>query len=336
MKKRANLRDVAQRAGVSVATVSRVMNTPARVSPETRTRVETAMSDLRFTPSAAARAINTGRTQTVAALLPTLANSTFARFAGGLEARLGAFGYSLVVATTGEDPEVELAKARQMLNIGAEAIIVTGASQSADFRSFVERHTVPTVSVSLFQEDAWLPTIGYDNQKAVRLALDHLRQLGHRDIAVVHGSKDNNDRTRVRLEALNQAEAAAKGDLSFRYFEAPFSVQGGAEATTRLLQQRGAETAVLAFTDVLASGVINCLHNNGLKVPQDFTVMGMEDLPSSASLYPSLTTVHLPVRRMGEQAAEALAQWLDHGMRPSHQELPIELAVRSSSAPVTG
>ena len=331
MKKRANLRDVAQRAGVSVATVSRVMNTPARVSPDTRNRVEAAMSDLRFTPSAAARAINTGRTQTVAALLPTLANSTFARFADGLEARLGAFGLSLVVATTGEDPEVELARARQMLNIGAEAIIVTGASQSADFRAFVERHMVPTVSVSLFQQDAWLPTIGYDNQKAVLLALDHLMQLGHHKIAVVHGPHGHNDRTRIRLEALKQAEAAANGALTFRYFEAPFSVQGGSEAAARLLAQRGDETAVLAFTDVLAGGVIHRLHSQGLKVPQDFSVVGMEDLPSSASLYPPLTTVHLPVRRMGEQAAEALAQWLDNGIRPDHQELPIELAARSSS-----
>ena len=331
MKKRANLRDVAQRAGVSVATVSRVMNTPTRVSPETRSRVEAAMSDLRFTPSAAARSINTGRTQTVAALLPTLANSTFARFADGLEARLGAFGYSLVVATTGEDPETELAKARQMLNIGAEAIIVTGASQTEEFRSFVARHTVPTVSVSLFQEDAWLPTIGYDNQKAVIQALDHLRQLGHRHIAVVYGPKENNDRTRVRLETLKQAEAAAGGTLSFRFVETQFSVQGGAEAAAHLLDQRGSETAVLAFTDVLASGVINGLHSKGLRVPQDFSVVGMEDLPSSASLYPPLTTVHLPVRRMGEQAAEALAQWLDHGIRPDHQELPTELAARSSS-----
>jgi LacI family transcriptional regulator len=186
-KKRSNLRDVAKAAGVSVATVSRVLNAPALVSGETRDRVLSVIETLHFVPSAAARAINSGRTRMVGALVPTLDNAIFARFLSSLEEGLGNFGLSLVVATTDGNDETEAAKAERLVNIGVEALIVSGITHSARFDELIQRTQLPAVATSYFDPAYHLPTVGYDNAAAAALALDHLIALGHRDIASFMG-----------------------------------------------------------------------------------------------------------------------------------------------------
>ena len=327
-RKRANLRDVANAAGVSVATVSRVMNAPETVAEKTRKRVEEAMNSLHWVPSAAARAINTGRTRFVGALVPTLDNAIFARVLASLESRLAAHRLSLVVATTENDPDQEAKKAKELVDIGAEGLIVSGITHAPEFYSLIERCQLPAISTSFYDSDYRLPTIGYDNAAAARTALTHLTDLGHRRIAVVHGPSASNDRTRARIAGLEGHSPQV--DLSF--FEVQLSIAGGCDAGRGILQAAVQPSAILCLSDVLASGVLFELQRQGVSVPQKKSLMGLDDLPGSAHLFPELTTVHLPVSRMGAAAADAIAAWVETQKVPGACLLRSDLIIRASTA----
>lgn len=326
-RKRANLRDVAAEAGVSVATVSRVMNTPDSVAEPTRTRVEQAMAQLRWVPSAAARAINSGRTRFVGALVPTLDHDIFARVLAGMERQLATHRLSLVVATTGGDPDVEAEKAKGLVDIGAEGLVVTGRAHADAFYKLIERCQLPAVATSCHDPDYLLPTIGYDNGGAAQTALDHLGQLGHKRIAVLHGPSASNDRTQARIAALRQRTDAF--DLSFH--ETELSISGGC-ASVRDIWQGLRPTALLCLSDVIANGALLELQRAGVSVPGHVSVVGLDDLPGSTHLYPALTTIHLPVVRMGERAADAIATWVETQTRPTSCLLDFNLVVRESTA----
>lgn len=324
-KKRANLRDVAAASGCSVATVSRVLNTPSRVREETRLRVERAIAELSFVPSAAARAINRGRTNVFGALIPALDNTVFARTLTGMERAFGKRGLSLVVAATQGDPMSETEKAKQLIDIGVEGLLVTGVTHGADFEELIDRTKVPTVAISYFDPAYRLPTIGYSNRDAAREALDYLIGLGHRSVAVVHGPAQENDRVRARLFGLTQPKHPAELTL----FETEFSVTGGGAAAARI--DPGAFDAVLCLSDVLAIGLLSELRRRGVSVPDQLSVMGLDDLEISRVVSPRLSTVRLPADEMGARAAEALADWVETDIRPEPIFLTTELKPREST-----
>lgn len=328
IKKRANLRDVAKAADVSVATVSRVINSPNAVTESTRRRVQEAIDQLNFVPSAAARAINSGRTRFVGALVPTLDNAIFARFLDALEKRLGVHQLSLVVATTDYELDTEAAKAKELLDIGAEGLIVVGVTHTPEFHALIERTKRPAIATSFFDPDGVLPTIGYDNAAAARIAMQHLHDLGHRRIAVVHGPELSNDRTQARLDGIREMRLG----LELSFFEANVSLQGGVEAADAMHTAGSRPEAILCLSDVLAMGTLFGLQKRGIDVPGDLSLMGLDDLPGSAVAVPALTTVHLPVSRMGELAANALADWVESDKRPHSMQLPATLVTRNSTA----
>ncbi|WP_420585658.1 LacI family DNA-binding transcriptional regulator [Ruegeria sp.] len=326
-KKRANLRDVANAAGVSVATVSRVLNEPAVVKKDTLEKVQAAIADLKFVPSAAARAINSGRTRFVGALVPTLDNAIFARFLAALERRLSDHKLSLVVATTEANLDIEAEKAKSLLDIGAEGLIITGATHSPAFHELIERTMLPTIITSFFDPDNPLPTIGYNNAAAAQLALKHLADLGHRDIAVVHGPVHDNDRTRERLAGLK----AFPYDGRLSTFETEISHQGGADVAKRLGDLSTKPDAILCLSDVVALGVLLGLQAQKIAVPDQISMVGVDDLPTSSVSVPPLTSVHLPVSEMGDRAADALAHWITAHKAPEPEELATHLVARKST-----
>lgn len=331
-KRRVTLRDVAQMAEVSTATVSRVLNGNALVSEGTRAKVQAAIDALHFVPSAAARAINSGRTHVVGALVPTLDHAIFSRFLDALEEELAGSGLSLVVATTKDDPEREAGRARALVDIGVEGLIVSGVTRSADLDAFIVKRELPVVATSYFDPSYHLPTVGYDNESAARSALGLLLEGGHQDIAIYHGPSAGNDRTRARLKAFKKDPRVA-----FRFCEMPLDVSAASDAARRDFAEPCRTTAILALSDVLAQGALFGLQALGISVPREVSVVGIDDLPSSAATTPALTTVRLPVREMGRRAAIALAKWVEDGMRPAPERLDVSVMRASSSlAPASG
>ncbi|MEX0277468.1 MAG: LacI family DNA-binding transcriptional regulator [Ruegeria sp.] len=326
-KKRSNLRDVAKAAGVSVATVSRVLNEPGVVKSDTREKVQAAIADLKFVPSAAARAINSGRTRFVGALIPTLDNAIFARFLAALERELSAHQLSLVVATTDSDPDIETQKAKELVDIGAEGLIVTGAAHNTGLKDLIEQTMLPTIITSYYDRANPLPTIGYDNAAAAQIALEHLADLGHSEIAVVHGPVHNNDRTRARLAGLNTSACS----VEIAAHETDISLAGGSVVGKQIAALPHKPDAILCLSDVVALGVLFGLQASGVKVPEDVSLVGIDDLPSSAVSVPPLTTVHLPVSTMGERAAAALARWISDQEIPRAEMLEATLVQRQSA-----
>ena len=268
-QKRANLRDVAKAAGVSVATVSRVLNSPDSVAPETRSKVQDIISELRFMPSAAARAINSGRTRFVGALVPTLDNAIFASFLSALENKLNDYGLALIVSTTGEDPKLEVEKARSLINIGAEALILSGVAHDPDLFQLTNQSRFPTLATSFFDESAPLPTIGYDNHDASKLGIEYLKDAGHRHIAIAHGPVKTNDRTRARIEGVRSVPG-----MTCDLHEAEISFEGAQAIAQDILQQGKRPTAVACMSDVLATGLLQQFQRAGLRVPHDISILG--------------------------------------------------------------
>jgi len=326
-KKRANLRDVAKLAEVSVATVSRVLNTPAVVSDKTRELVQEAINALHFVPSAAARAINSGRTRIAGALVPTLDNAIFAKFLAALETKLGEQGLSLIVATTEGDPDIEAEKAQGLVDVGVEALIVSGITHSQEFDELIARTRLPAIATSYFDETYYLPTIGYDNASASRMALQFLHSLGHKEIAVIHGPEKNNDRTRARLAGLKSPVP----EVVIHTFDTEISLEGGSHAVQEILEHKPSFSAILCLSDVLALGALFELQRRKVRLPEDISLMGIDDLPSSSFTVPEISTIHLPVTKMGELTAEAVVQWIENQTIPKPQLIEASLIVRRST-----
>lgn len=326
-KKRPNLRDVSRAADVSVATVSRVLNTPQVVNKDTRARVEAVIEELGFVRSAAAFAINSGRTRLLGALIPTLESDIFSLTISSIEQTLVDHGFSLIVATTDDDPEKEARKAKELVDVGVEGFIVTGLEHSDALHDLLRRTQVPTVAISYFDETYHLPTVGYDNRMAARTACQHLKDLGHKRIAVIHGALTGNDRNVARVEATRAALSAEQ----CWFFEGAISVAGGVDALRRAVADHGPFDAIFCMSDVMAFGVLHELHRMGLSVPGDVSVVSIHNLPASEFTYPPLTTVNLPARQMGRCAAECLARWVEDDIRPTPICLDTHLVVRSST-----
>lgn len=188
---------------------------------------------------------------------------------------------------------------------------------------------MPTVATSFFDPGYHLPTVGYDNQEAAGIALQHLLDLGHRDIAVLHGPAAMSDRTRARLAGVHRAPAGVR--LVFE--EDAISVPGGCRAMAAVLERAMPVTAVLCLSDVIATGALYELHRRNISVPAQMSVMGFENMPGSEMTSPRLSTIRLSVRDMGTIAGQALADWLENGQRPAPVRLPAGLIARESTAP---
>ncbi len=324
-KGRATIIDVGRVAGVSDATVSRALNKPDTVSEATRQRIDAAIIETGYVPNPVAKAMVSGRTYTVGALVPTLDHAIFSKFLNALEAELSTNGYGLVVAVTKGDPLREVEKAKKLLSMGVEGLIVSGLSHNEELVAQARRSTIPLVATSYFQPDSHIPAVGYDNETAAVLAAEHLIALGHEKIAVVHGPIRDNDRTRSRVRALK----ALPQPVTFFYHESSLDYAGGREAVENLPPE---VTAILCLSDVLAMGALFKLQDLGVKVPDQLSVMGFDNMAASEFTSPTLTTIKLPITEMGTRTARAICEHLNTGTPIESEELQSTVVVRQSTA----
>lgn len=326
-EKLGKIRDVAREAGLSTATVSRVMNGNPKVNTEMRTRVLEAAKKLNYVPNPAARALSTAKSKTVATIIPNIEHSVYAKYITAVQQTLSELGYTLVLAISNADPQEELAAAEQLVLMGAEAFILTGADHSDALMELLQRRSIPVIFTSTYDTASATPTIGYDNKKIAADAVRYLQELGHRHIAIVHGPCDLSDRTVARCKGCVEA---AWEDTKLHLVEDELSVEGGRKAASKILELDEYPTVILCLSDVLSMGVMFQLQSIGLTVPDDISVMGFDNLDWSKDSHPSLTTIDLPAAKMGETAVRQLVNQLDNGIVVTSIELQAEIIKRNS------
>ncbi|OYW59821.1 MAG: LacI family transcriptional regulator [Rhizobiales bacterium 12-68-15] len=329
---KATLEDVARLAGVSTATVSRALSRPDLLQGETLARVQGAIAQLNYVPGGAARALASGRTLTIGAVIPTLDHAIFARAIQAMQTELAASGYQLLIAASDYVPGLELAAVRAMLARGVDALMVVGADHLEDTWSLLVNASVPVVLSWSF--DARLPSIGFDNHRAGRLVADYLLGLGHRRFGMISGHTRANDRARMRVEGVRETLAAHGLDLPpSSVIETSFTLAGGRSGFAELMARAAPPTAIICGNDLLAAGAVLEAQSCGIRVPEQVSIAGIDNLEIAAHLSPPLTTVHLPTTDLGRAVADHLLARLKGQEPPARMELPIDLVVRRSTGP---
>lgn len=332
--KRARIRlsDVARDAGVSPATVSRAISQPELLSAETLMRVRKSADRLGYRPDGAARALASGRSMTVGAVMPTLDNAIFSRALQAMQTTLAAGGYQLLVASHDYNPAAEVEVIRTLLSRGVDGMILVGADRAPEAEALLMAAGVPVVLT--WRAPAGTPAVVVDNEQAGALAVQHLMELGHRRIGAITGTIRFNDRQRMRLtgarQALERTGLALPPSLAC---EQSTTLEGGRMGCAKLLELADPPTAIVCGLDLLAIGCMVEAQARGLSVPGQLSVVGIDDLDMSAHVSPSLSTVHIPTARIGSEAASKLVAMLADHETPLQMSLPVELIVRRSSGP---
>ena len=324
--------DVAQAAGVSTATVSRVLNEHASVATALRLRVDAAVAALGYVPNAGARAMKLQRSGTVGAIFPTVDNAIFAKAIDALQRRLAASGRQLLIATSGYDPDMEARQAMNLVTRGADALALCGVGQSPALRRFLRRRELPVVHVMSWPGPADMVCVGFDNAKAIAQGVRYLLDLGHRRIGMLAGVTAHNDRAAARVAGVRAALALAGLALEPGLLvERPYELSEASEGLRSLMSTVPPPTAVVCGNDVIAYGVLLEAERRGLNVPRDLSVMGFDDLEWSRHLRPSLTTMHLPTDEVWTRAGTYLVRHLTGLSTTLHHEVDASLVVREST-----
>lgn len=321
------IRDVAQAAGVSVTTVSRVLNGVGPVSAEVQERVKAASAALRYVPHLAARSLITRRTDVLGVVLPDLFGEFFSEVIRGMDPRAQEHGYHLLLSSSHDDArEIEFALGAMRGRV--DGMIVMSPHVSGRQLSECLPPDVPVVLLNCDLRESAFPGINVDNYGGALEMARHLVRLGHRRVAMVSGSDSNFDaRERLRGFRAALAEAGVEGT------EVPggFTEAGGYHAALELLRRRERPTAVFCANDSMAVGVLSALRGAGLRVPEDVAVAGFDDIPIARYLSPGLSSVQVDVHRLGARAIEMLCQAIAGDDGPPKQELlATELVVRRS------
>jgi LacI family transcriptional regulator len=327
---RVRLQDVARSAGVSPATASRAISQPGLLSAETLARVRRAAEELGYLPDAAARALASGRSMTIGAVMPTLDNAIFSKALQAMQATLAAAGYQLLVASHDYNPAAEAGAVRTLLARGVDGLILVGADRAPEAEALLSSSGKPLVLTWRAPEGS--PSVVVDNERAGELAVRHLLDLGHRRIGAITGAVRFNDRQRARLDGVRTALRAAGLDLPPSLAcEQATTLAGGRMGCAELLELAERPTAIVCGIDLIAIGSMVEAQARGLGVPGDLSIVGIDDLDMSAHVSPSLTTVHIPTARIGAEAAAKLVAILRGEPHRTVDQLPVDLVVRRST-----
>jgi LacI family transcriptional regulator len=329
----ATLRDVALRAGVSIGSVSAVVNRSAQVSPAMHAKVITAIAELGYAPDAIARGLKMGKTRTVGLILPDITNPHFAGIARAVETACDAAGYMLMLCSTADDPDKELRHLRLLrMQRVAGLILVLGGIEPGHVDAIRKAIGVPAVLVDRVMRGLSFDAVVLDNRKASRLVVDYLIRSGHRRIGVVAGDQ------RISLSAerlTGYRQALQKHGIAFDphlVATGDFRVEPAFRATVSLLHRRDRPTAILSTSNHTTIGVMNALAAEGLSCPDDVSVAGIDDFEWSGAFAPRLTTAAQPIAEIGTKAVELLLGRLSGGVsgEPRRVILPPRLMLRDS------
>lgn len=337
----ATIRDVAARAGVSMATVSRVVTGSQPVSADRRERVLRAIDDLDYVANSHARSLSGTATETVAIVLEDITGPSFAAVARGVEQEAAARGRLSLVCATHGDPEQELRMVDLMRRQHAAAVILVGAAQdSEDYRVRTARfaRALDAVGSRLvlcgrppLEDGVPATVVEYDNENGAFAAVSHLIGAGHRRILALPGA-EHYTTAEGRLAGYRRAlEAHGIGFDPKLVIRGDYTRASGEQAGRHLLAGRPDATAVFAGSDQVALGLMDVAREAGTRLPDQLSIVGYDDIPQAEAVFPKLTTVHVPYEQMGRTAVRMVLERLP-GAVENHVVLGTHLEVRGSVA----
>jgi LacI family repressor for deo operon, udp, cdd, tsx, nupC, and nupG len=329
-----NIRDVARLAGVSVATVSRALSNPEKVSPESLDKVHKAIAEVGYRPNMLARNFRSARAYAVVVLVPDIANPFYSLFIRALEDRAHQKGYAVLLGDTRGTPERELEYIRRVETRLADGIVQLRPSSEKSQNNIPA--DVPCVNACGCEYTTG-PAIRIDNRGAAKSMVNYLISLGHKRIGVISGLKDNPhaiDRLEGYKEALAEAGIPFEKDL---IAEGDFTMWSGLNAAFQFCNMKNRPTAIFSMNDEMAIGAMQTLKNQGFKIPDDISVTGFDDIAYAKYSDPSLTTISQPAEEMGKMAMDMLLKVIE-GEPLSQREcvLPTEFIIRKSTGPAPG
>jgi DNA-binding LacI/PurR family transcriptional regulator len=333
--KKVTLKTVAKHLGLAAGTVSATLNNSpaARSIPEhTKKRILAAAQELNYRPDFFARTLRVGRTFTIGVIAEEIGDAYGSQVISGIEKYLTAQNYFFLTVVHRHDPKLLQTYSQMLAERGVEGVITVDTSISA-------APSLPTVAVAGHTQIAGVTNIVLDHRRAARLALEHLKDLGHKDIAFLQGqifSSDSEARWHAICEVAAELGIRIRPELTIRIESRDSTPEVGFPVTKALLARREPFTALFAYNDISAIGAIWALREAGLRVPQDVSIVGFDDIPGAAFANPGLTTVRQPLLRMGEIAAQTLVSQIE-GRGEYVPEIAIEpeFVVRDSTARLT-
>ncbi len=329
------IKDIAKRAGVSIATVSYVINGSRSVSPESSARVLDAINQLGYSPNAVARSLRRKRTSTIGLIVPDNANPFFAEIAKGVEDAGFEAGYSVILCNSNAMSDRELAYLRLLQSKRVDGIILAPTTAHLEhIRPVVERN-IPMVVFYRDSPNLKLDTIRIDNHQAGYLATRYFIELGHTEIACIRPASSETPSAQ-RVDGYKRA--LEESGLTWREALMPQGnnrIDGGREAAQKLLHSGSPFTAVFACNDAMAIGAMRALREGGRHVPDDVSVIGFDDILLASYSEPPLTTMAQPKYEAGRRAVEFLVERIEgeHEQGPRNVILETTLIVRNSCAP---
>ncbi|MBS1039019.1 LacI family DNA-binding transcriptional regulator [Gluconobacter cerinus] len=326
--------DVARLAGVSIATVSRTLNQPEKVRPETRTAVMKAAAELGFVLNSAARALSTRRSSTVGVIVPSYGNEVFVRALSSFQKVMRGANYQVLAASSEYDLETEKLEAAFLLQRGIDGLILVGGIHDHDLYRRAERSHVPIIQIFSLSEHQHC--VGFDNRDATFRAANYLLDIGHKRLAVVTGIRENNDRASSRAEGVKMAVTERgftldpKNDLIVSS-----GIVAGRDAFDQFMSspEEQRPTAIICGTDEIALGVMSQARECGVEIPRSLSVIGFNDSSFSSLLSPPLTTIRVDADAIGRSAALALINLINEKTTVQTTRITPELVLRGTTAP---
>ena len=326
------MKDVAKTVGVSLGTVSNVLNGREVVQDETRLKVLQVMKQLNYVPNSVARALKTNRTQIIGIMLPSITNPFYATIARVADDVVQNLGYTLLISNTDRNPNREFESAKALLEKGVDGIIWIAKSMRFKELSLELNERLPILYVDSELNESEGDQLSVDNYQGGALAAEHLYQLGHRKIAVIEGPKEAkkswNRIPGFYNKLLEHGISIEKNLIRIGNFE----FDSGYDYMRSLLKEDSEFTALFAANDMMAVGAITAAREAGLKVPDDLSVVGFDDIMLAQYFDPALSTVRQPAEQLGRFAVEMLMKRInDPGIPHKYEVLPTEFIPRKSS-----
>ena len=341
------IRDVAKCSGYSITTVSIVMNDAplARYIPEgTKLRIRSVARELSYRPNVFARSLRSKRSHTVGVMVFDITDPFCTQTLRGIENALYSSTYAPILTDIQNDRERFRRHLQMLLDRRVEGLIALANSLFLETSSLgaLEQRGVPTVAIGRQLETNSISSVIVDNEAGARTALAHLYELGHRKIAFLRGSKmlvDSEERWRGLSAFAGEVSLSIDPKLVVELKKPAASSEQGRKATEELLRRGQPFTALMAFDDMTAFGAIRALQRPGLKVPEDCSVIGFDDVAAAAFYNPALTTIHQPMGTLGSMAVHILLDAIQATLRkktftPAHKKATPSLVVRESTAPL--